>query len=319
MKIFVQLIIGLMTLAVSSEAMARSWTSAAGGYTLEADEIASSDTSVILKRASGKLVVVALDELSKADQDYIASKEVVDKLRESAAKMQTWTSADGLKIRGRVVAYGRKDLSISRLRGKVVINSVLFERLDPLHQKLVLKIMSELEGETFQDEQGLNRWAKVLGAEPKVYPLEGVLLELETGDRLAVPFFLFSEADLEVLSPGWDAWSKSNDNEAAQAQESLMMQTEARHYQEQRQQQEQQQEQQRDYQRQQIEVLKLNMLAAATGVTSIWEVGLQPPLGAYGRRMSVMVTAQNSDVATRMALAQYPGYRVFGVRKASRF
>ena len=70
--------------------------------------------------------------------------------------------------------------------------------------------------------------------------------------------------------------------------------------------------------KQQIEMLKLEMLGAATGLTSIWQVGLAPRQGTYGRPFAVMVTAQNSEIASQMALQKYPGYELVGVRKANR-
>ncbi|EMI16147.1 signal peptide protein [Rhodopirellula maiorica SM1] len=146
---------------------------------------------------------------------------------------------------------------------------------------------------------------KTLTADPKTYPLEGVLLALESGDQISVPFFLFDKKELAVLQPGWEHWLSQTEDEAARERESLMVQTSAMQY---------QRERQQDYQ---IERMKLDMLAAATGLTSIWEVLLKPRPGVYGRRTSVMVTAQNSAIAMRMVTARYPGYAVVGVRRAS--
>jgi len=134
-------------------------------------------------------------------------------------------------------------------------------------------------------------------------------MQLESGDLIPVPFFLFSDDDLEILQPGWEAWLNAEEDDQARAREDLLIQNEARQY---------QRQQQQDTERRRIEVLKLNMLAAATGVTTIWEVGLEPGPGVYGRLTTVMVTARNSEVAARMALQQHPGYEVIGVRRASR-
>jgi hypothetical protein len=70
-------------------------------------------------------------------------------------------------------------------------------------------------------------------------------------------------------------------------------------------------------QRQQLEVLKFNMAAVRTGLTSIWEVRVAPNPGVYGRPTSVMVTARDSLTATQMVLPNYPGYFMVGVRKVS--
>jgi hypothetical protein len=296
---------------LSAPAEARTWTSATGGYQLDADAVAFNDSTVILKKQTGALVAVELAELSGEDQEYVKSKELGEALSESLAEMQTWTSADGVKVRGRVLAYGRKDLSISRQRGKVVINGTPFAKIDPLHQLVALKIMSRLEGRPFANEAELTTWAKGLGGEAKVFPLEGVLMELESGDQIAVPFFLFGDQERKVLEPGWQAWLAAEQDEQTRQRESLMMQQEARAY--------QQESFRNEVERRQVEVLKMNLLAVATGVTSIWEVGLSPGPGVYGRSTSVMVTAPNSEVATQLALQNYPGYRLIGVRRASRF
>ena len=201
---------------------------------------------------------------------------------------------------------------MQRRLGAVYIDGKKFAEIDPLHQKLLLKILSHLEKMTLENEKQLESWAKVLGAEPKSYSLEGVLMELENGDKIGVPFFLFSSQDLEVLQPGWELWQEKNASQQAQERESFLMRAAAVAYQRDR-----KQAQQQARQAQQIELLKLDMLAAATGVVDIWEVGLTPAVGTYGRPMTVMVPAMNSGIASSLALQKYPGYTIFGVRRAS--
>ncbi|GAA4472334.1 SHD1 domain-containing protein [Novipirellula rosea] len=308
MRIFSTLLVLVCSWSMTAASVdAREWSSLDGQFKIDADVIAFNDSTVVLKRKSGKLVAVELAELSQQDRDYVASKETRDAFRKSADQMQTWTSVDGMMIRGRVLAYGKKDLEVQRKKGNVLINGQPFSRIDPLHQKLVLKIISHLEGAKIQEESQLTAWAKkTLAAKPKTYPLEGVLMQLESGDEISVPFFLFDKTDLAVLQPGWEHWRSQTEDEAARERESLMVQTSAMQY---------QLEKQQNYQ---IERMKLDMLAAATGLTSIWEVMLEPRQGVYGRRTSVIVTARNSDIATHMVTARYPGYAVIGVRRANR-
>ncbi|TWU56316.1 SHD1 domain-containing protein [Rubripirellula reticaptiva] len=296
----------LILLVMSPSSYARKWSSSSGAFTLEAEAIAFNETTVILKKEKGDLVAVEVAELTDVDRDYLKSKELVDKLAKSVEGMQTWTSVDGLMVRGRVLAFGRKNLEISRQRGKVHVGDLAFSDLDPLHQKLILKIMSKLESKTFESERELASWSVGLQGQPKVYPLEGVLMELESGDKIAVPFFLFSEQDLKVLQPGWQAWLESDKDKTTQDRESLMMQAEAMEY------------QRNEMQHRKIELLKLNMMAVATGVTSVWEIGLQPGQGVYGRPTTVVVSARDSRVASQMATSRYPGYTVTFVRRASR-
>jgi predicted Ser/Thr protein kinase len=296
----------LATLAVTNFVSARTWTSKDGLYTLEADEVAFSETTVVLKRPTGKLVAVELAQLSDEDNKYIKSQAVKDAAEKSASELQTWTGADGLKVRGRVVAYGRKELKVQRKLGKVNIDDKKFSDIDQLHQLLLLKILSHLEESKFENEAQLEEWAKGLGGTPKVYMLDGVMMELESGDRIGVPFFMFSAEDQEVLKPGWELWLERKESEKAQEEESFLMRSAAMAY-------------QRDRAvNQQIEMLKLDMLAAAAGVIDIWQVGLVPAPGVVGRPMTVMVPAQNSQLAAGLAMQQYRGYQVLGVRRASR-
>lgn len=284
----------------------REWTSASGGYTLEAELISFNNSLVVLKRRDGGLVAVELKELSAKDQEYVRSKETVEAHKESVDKMQTWTSKDGMKVKGRIAAFGRKELAVQRKQGHVHINDKKFSTIDPLHQKLILRILSELEKTKFEDEKQLEDWAKKLGGNPTSYQLEGVLMQLESGDEIGVPFFLFAPDELAVLQPGWELWKQKSESAEAQDRESFLVRSAAMAY-------------QRDREmNQRIEMLKLDMLSAAAGVTSIWQVGLAPGPRTFGHPMSIMVSAQNSDIATQMVLQRYPGYVLVGVRRASR-
>lgn len=300
------ILILVFSYAMAPPSDARTWSSTTGAYSLEADAIAFNETTVILKKESGDLVAVEIAELADTDREYLKSKELAEKLADSVEGMQTWTSADGLKVRARVLAFGRKDLVVTRQRGKVHVGDISFPKLDPLHQQLVLKIMSKLEGKDFEAERELTSWSVDLRGQPKVYPLEGVLMELESGDKIAVPFFLFSKRDLSVLQPGWKAWVEADADATSRERESFMMQTEAMEY------------QRNARERQQIERLRLNMMAVATGITSVWEVGLRPGQGVYGRPTTVVVNARDSLAASQMALSNYRGYAVSFVRRVSR-
>ncbi len=300
-------------MCLTSSAFGRVWSSSSGAYQMEAEEISFNDTLVVLKRPTGELVAVELKDLAPADQAYVRTQEVKDAERKSAQEMQIWTAKDGMKVRARVTAYGRKVLKVERKLGSVLVNDTRFSRLDPIHQKLVLRIISELEDKQLENEGQLAAWVKTLSPSAKSYPLEGVMLELESGDEIAVPFFLFSTDDVAVLEPGWELWKEREEHESSREQESFLMRSAATAYQ--RDLQAQQRQRQGD---RQIELLKLELLGAATGVISIWQVGLMPGPGVYGRPTSVMVPGQNSEIATEIALQRYPGFVLVGVRRASR-
>lgn len=283
----------------------REWTSSNGVYKIKAEAIAFDEHTVVLKKENGDLVAVELESLSDEDREFVESKEAKELVSKSADKMQTWTAADGMKVRGSILAYGQETLRIYRQRGKVTVNETRFEKADPLHQKVLMKVLSRLEGQTFETERDLETWVKTLPATGKSYDLEGVLMRLESGDEIKVPFFMFSEEALEVLEPGWKRWLDQHESEKARQQEDLLMRTQAMEYQRDR------------AAQQQIEMLKLDLLQVATGVTNVWQVGLVPARGQYGRPLAVMVTAPNSQAASAQAMARYPGYIVGGVRKAS--
>ncbi|MCC9599086.1 hypothetical protein LOC67_00830 [Stieleria sp. JC731] len=302
-----------------AEAKPRLWTSVDGNVTIEGEFIASDETTAILKRkGSGRLVAVELSELSPKDREVIRellnrdpSEVAIVKDESQADKdaehMQTWKSRDGMKIQARVISYGKKDYTLAKQRGVITINGKAFSALDSLHQHVALKVLSKIENTPLEDERDLKRFVGSLGGQPKTYPLEGVLMELASGDQIAVPFFMFSDSDLEILKTGWENWQQTDG--AAKSREDLMMRSEAMDYQ-------RSIAQQAEYQR--MEMLKLNMLAAQTGLISIWEVQLKPNPAVYGRPVSVMVSAHDSNAATQMVLPNYPGYSLIGVRKASR-
>jgi hypothetical protein len=289
----------LLLASLPMTAFGREWSSPNGHYKIEAELIAFDDDTVVLKPKRGKLISAQLEELSDSDKAYVKSKADAPT---GGEKMQTWTTAKGMKVRGRAVAYGKKQLNVQRQLGKVLINDQPFKKLEPVRQQIVLQTLSHLEGQSF-DEVLLTKWARGLGAEIKSYPLEGVLMELENGDSVGVPFFLFNKDDLEVLEPGWKSWLAASDDEAARENEDLYIKAQAEEYQRDRQ------------QKQRIELLKLEMLSRATGFLKAWEVRLEPTTG-YGYPLRVLVPANDSATASNMALQKYPGYRVAAVKRS---
>ena len=289
----------------SLPAEAREWSGPNGQFKLEADLISSNDTTAVLRRPSGRLTAVEIDELSSDDQAFIQSKQRDKGSGSPAEEMQTWTSRDGMKVRGRVLAYGKKQLAVQRQLGRVFVNDRTFSRIEPLQQELILSTISHLEKKKLENQRQLESWARSLGPDIKTYQLEGVLMELENGDVIGVPFFLFAKEELSVLEPGWKYWLEQSESEEARNREDLLVQSRAMQYQRDRQSQ------------QQIEMLKLEMLGRASGLITVWEVMLRGP-GGGGRTTSVMVQAENSEVASRMVQQKYPGYEIIGVRRSRR-
>ncbi len=312
---FVMSLIGFVSLLLAptgQDAESRTWKAGSSEYSIKGALIAYNDTTVVLKRdRSEKLVAVEIAELSEPDQKFVADKREKDKQKaaESPAEdWHTWTSQAGWQIRGRVLAYGRKDLVIDRKSGVVTINGKAFSSLGALQKKLVLAVLSKLEGKAIENEADVRALTGSSKGQPKQYTLDGVMLELESKDQVSVPFFMFSEKDLEHLQSGWEAWLAAERDSEAQAREDFLVRQEAVQY---------QLMQQRQMKHEQMEILKLNLLASAAGVTTIWEVALFPAPGTRGRPMTVVVSAQNSQAAAQFAVRQHRGYVAGPIRKIS--
>lgn len=293
----------LMLFVPHATALAREWADASGQFKLEAELVAATDSLVVLKRADGSLVAVPADKLSKGDRDYLASKDAQELTRKSADKVQTWTLQTGTQLVGKVVDYGRKELTIQRRRGKVYVNDRVFENLPELYQQLVPRIVGHFEKQPITDKAGFEQWVLQQRGQARTFTCEGVLLELESGDEYGVPFFLFSEADLKMLQPGWQEWLAQKD-EAKKADHQLLLQSQAQEY-------------QLDRKRsQQIALMQLELQAFDAGLFSLWEVQLLPARG--GRPFIAVVPGRNSEDAAQAALTRNPGYTVGGIARMRR-
>ena len=187
-------------------APSREWTDSTGKYHVRADLIAQSEDLVVLQKENHTLVAVPIKKLSQRDQDFLRSRETREHVQRSADQMQTWTMRSGLKVRGKVVDYARREITIQRRRNKVYVNDKLFQNLPEVYRRMAPKIVSHIEKMDVPDEKAFEAWVGRLRGEPRTYTLEGVVLELENGDEYGVPFFLFSDHDLRVLQPGWQQW-----------------------------------------------------------------------------------------------------------------
>lgn len=63
----------IVLLATQVTAATRKWTDNTGKFSVEAELVEAKDGKVTLKRADGSTVMVALERLSEADREYIAS------------------------------------------------------------------------------------------------------------------------------------------------------------------------------------------------------------------------------------------------------
>ncbi|MBN1910341.1 MAG: hypothetical protein JW818_11420 [Pirellulales bacterium] len=288
-------------------APARTWTDSTGQYRIKADLIAQSDKLAVLKKEDHSLVAVPIDQLSKEDQEFLKSKEAQDHVRKAADQMQTWTMQSGLKVNGRVVDYGQKEISIQRRRGKTYINDKVYQNLPEVYRQMIPRIVNHFQNLKLSGEAAFEDWVLRQGGVPKNYTLEGVILELENGDEYGVPFFLFSEEDQKVLQPGWQRWlaARKTTDRADDQQEAFMLQSSAQAY------------KQNQQANRQISMMQLQLQAVQAGLTSLWEVHLMPGPGTYGYPLNVVVPGRNSRDAAEQALGRNPGYIVGPVRKVA--
>lgn len=314
------LAVAIVCAALASWAEGRTWTDSTGNYHVEAELVGFCDTMVVLKKENHQLVAVPLAKLSREDNAYLKSQEVSEYVRQSADATQTWTLPSGLKVIGRVVGYGRRDVTIQRRRGKIYVNDRLFKNLPEIYQKMVARIVAHFENVPLEDEKAFESWVVNLRGEPRTYTCEGVVLELPGGDEYGVPFFFFSEDDLKVLRPGWEHWLASQkqpvnpeqqranqeQQRANQERESFLLQQQAHAYQQDRQAQ------------QQIAMLQLEMTGYAAGLYNLWEVALYPRPGVVSRPLVVVVPGRDSRAASIEAVRRNPGYVAGRVAKVVR-
>ena len=295
----------LILVDASVAVQARLWTDSTGQYTLEAELASVNDRTVVLQRADHELVAIPIEKLSDADRDYLKSKEAGEVIRNSSDPMQTWTLDDGQKISGRIVDYAQRDVTLQRRRGRIYVNDRLLDNLPEFYQQLIPKIVAHLEHLQRDDRTSLEAWLVRQRAQPRTFHLEGLVVETENGDEYAVPFFMFSDADLNLLKPRWSEWNtaaKNNDHTGQEDHAFLLRSLASARSRD--------QQVQRD-----IAAMQLKLQAVQAGITSLWEVTLYPEAGRGGRPQWVVTPGRNSRQATQLALERNPGYVAGPVRR----
>jgi hypothetical protein len=284
----------------------RTWTDASGHYQFDAELIAYSDTQAVFKKSSGELVAMALADLSEADREFLKAKAASEASGGSAEDLRTWTMEGGVKVAGRIVEFAERDVTIQRTRGKIYVNDKPFDNLPEVYQAMIPRIVGHFEKNGVDDRRGLESWLNRQGLQPRTFHCEGVLLELENGDRYAVPFFFFSTNDAKILRPGWERWKAAHDDAAKQEEQSFYLRSQAEAY-------DQELKQMRE-----IAQLQLQVQAYDAGLFDLWEVMLYPPNGSYGMATSVVLPGRNSQEAASAAVQKYPGYSVGPIAKVRR-
>jgi len=293
----------------AASSLGREWTDASGRHSWKAEILAANEQVIVLQERKGDLHAVQVSELSAADQQFVA-----DYLSEPDSKvnrnMHSWTMQSGLKVKAEVLGYKSGPVEISYRNGTPYVNRKRFARIDQVYQTMLPKLVAATDDSSVQSVDDFKAWAKKLRREKRTIQVDGVLMQLESGDEYAVPLFLFSEPDRRALENGWEQWSADESTREQKEREDLLLRAEADEYQRSR--------QQEDNKRNQIQMMQLGLLAVDAGLTSIWEVTLMPGRSMNGRPQRVVVPANDSRAAIQTALSKYPGYVAGPARQLSR-
>jgi hypothetical protein len=298
--------------AITAEA--REWKDVTGIYKIEADLVGFDETTAILQRENKELGAFPIEKLSDADREFLKSKAALETHEKNLGALQTWTTAKGVKIVGKIVDYAQRDVTIQRRRGRLFVNDKLYDNLPQVYQRILNAVVEHFENFPVNNRADLDRWVLGLRGAAKTYTVDGVIMELENGDEYGVPFFLFSEGDRKILEGGFAAWlSEHGLPEQPQSaseyvdpnEHQLRLQSLAAAF------------QQNQQINQQIAIMNLNMQAIQAGLTSAWEVTLYPAAGNPNPPRWVVTLGRNSEIATQIALQENPGFFPGPVRRVS--
>lgn len=306
----IQFLVGFLLTVSPSNVDVREWSDASGNYQVKGELIAYNSKSVVLQNEEKELISLEITDLSDADKQYLQAIRKGETRFAPPEATKTWGMKSGLKIKGRVLEFAKRQVHFDLHDGKVYVNDVLFDNLPPVYQKMVPRIVAVLERNKVENVDDLILWLKGTPGQSKTYDIEGVLFELENGDRYGIPLFFFSDIDLKALEPAWKRWVAAEKNRELQEQESFYLRAQS---------QSQSSSDSDNLQRmREIAEVQLRLQAFDAGLFDLWEVGMVPLPGNYGRPMKVVVPGRNSDQAQVAALQGNPGYRVVQVAKVRR-
>jgi len=297
-----KLLLAISILAVAclpAESQSRQWCDKSGHYKFAADLLAQNDHSIVLQKSDKNLLVVDKKDLCEDDLRFLQDKA-------SQRQQDQLELKNGLKITALVIEYGSREVTLQRSFGRLYVNDTLFKNLPEVYRRMIPQIVSHFEGQTFASDRELATWVGQQDGQQKSYVLDGVILELDNGDRYGVPFFFFSDTVQRQLKPGFSRWRESAEKE--QYRNDLSLEMQARR----------ELGEQQDQETRQMRRLSLQLQAYDSGLFDLWKVellagGARPGYGYY-----VIVPGRNSDQATQAALAKYPGYRVGTIAKLGR-
>lgn len=294
----------LTTLGVSP-CFARTWKDQTGNYSIEGELFAFNEEHVIIEREDGQLGMFEISFFSDADQEYLRSEESASRSKTNLYEEQSWEMRGGYQLLGTLVDYTRTKVTIQRRRGKIYVNDRNFDTLPQVYQNIIMKSLGVFENIPDIDRPKFNQWVAKLLGDPKVFDIDGIVMELRDGNEYTIPFNLFSEKSLRLLKGGWDEWLEAHQEEDIEAKESESFRLQATAAAMLRNQQ----------MANEIAMARYNLDLIRSGITSLWEVTLFPLPGNPAPPRWVLVQARNSLTATANALGQNPGFTSGPVRR----
>lgn len=225
------------------------------------------------------------------------------------------------------VRFERREFTVSRVRGDVLIDGVKADRELVLHQAQQVLLIETFDGLKFNDDKEFRDWARHLRGS-RTYVFDDVITHEADGSVVRTPLVLLPPDTRATTEPLWQAWiderahaeqvartaydqQQAENSRLNQLQQSVQAQTEEL-------------------------VAQTRLLAIASGATDLWEVRLSNrnssqwgsvvPVSlssayAYsgscldGGCVTVQVTARDSNAAITTALKQHTGHHLISARK----
>jgi hypothetical protein len=314
----------LTTSPLSAKTPVRIWSDPSGQYEVEAELVAADSSKAVLRNQQGELIVMQLDQLSKADRgfvdDFLSDQQTSNVGDDASGADSKWNLKDGQKVRGRLLGFGRETLILARRDGHVLVNGTRFDELSPAYQKIVPDVVSRIDEVDVDDLESLEDHLADGGAGPFRYVVAGIQVETRDGGVVTIPASLLRPADRDAVEPGLKRWLASQQEGVSEDERRETADTERLLLD--------------SYRRLRdrspaypgsaaarprvhpVQMMDLHLQAATAGVTDIWEVLLYPPT-PYGYPRTVVVPAENSRGAMIAASRHYPGWRMGPARKLS--
>ncbi|MCD0462833.1 SHD1 domain-containing protein [Roseiconus lacunae] len=331
MRLQFRWLFSLALVTLPAIASARQWSDQSGRFQVEGQLVASDEDKVVVRTEEQGLLVLRIDQLSKADRSYLAEKgsksQKTDDTSESddaltpakPAVDTTWRLTDGETVTGRLVGFGKQTLVLKRRDSDVVVNDVALEDLPKAYAKILPEAIEAIDRVEIEDPADLEDHLIDLGTGPLEYEVSGVQLALPEGGMITLPINILAGPDASAVRPGFERWLAAQNEAVEEDERSQSSQFERLMLD--------------SYSRMsdrsvattgnldstamtRARLMDLQLQAATAGVTDVWQVGLIPRV-SYRYPTTVVVYAENSRGARIAASAKYPGWRIGPIRKLS--